>query len=173
MSAPQGRNPIARHRAIIGLGANLDDPRAQLEAALAELARLPDTQLVRQSSFYRTAPLGRTDQPDFINAAAMITTSLPATDLLSRLLEIEHNHGRLRAGKDGPRRLDLDLLLYGEEIIADADLAVPHPRMHLRRFALEPLLELDPDCTIPGRGRADDCLAKLADARDQAVERLP
>lgn len=174
MSAQAGRFMSAQERrqiAAIGLGANVGQPRAQLEAAIAALAQLPDTRLLRRSSLYRTAPMGKADQPDFINAVAMITTSLSALVLIAHLLEIEHKHGRHRAEKNGPRTLDLDLLLYGDDIICGPELTVPHPRMHERRFVLEPLLELDPDCNIPGRGRAADWLAQINDP-GQTVERI-
>lgn len=157
--------------AVIGLGANMGGPRAQLEAAVTELARLPGTRLLKRSSYYRTAPMGKTDQPDFVNAAALIETALAPRALLEALLDIEHRHGRVRLEVNGPRTLDLDLLLYGEAVIAEPGLSVPHPRMHERRFALEPLLELDPGCIIPGRGRAADCLARLSDPA-QTVERI-
>lgn len=159
--------------AAIGLGANLGDPRAQIEAALAALARLPHCELTARSSLYRTAPVGKTDQPDFLNAVALLATRLPAQALLGQLLEIENLHGRLRAEKNGPRTLDLDLLLHGEARLHETALTLPHPRMHQRRFVLEPLLEIAPDCLIPGVGRAADCLARIADTPDQRVERLP
>jgi 2-amino-4-hydroxy-6-hydroxymethyldihydropteridine diphosphokinase len=160
-----------RQIAVIGLGANVGEPRAQLETAFATLAQLPDTHLLRRSSFYRTAPMGKADQPDFINAVAMITTGLSAVVLLAHLIEIEHKQGRRRTEKNGPRTLDLDLLLYGDDMIDEPGLAVPHPRMHQRRFVLEPLLELNPDCNIPGRGRAADWLARITDPA-QTVERI-
>ena len=174
ISAQAGSLMSAQERrriAVIGLGANVGEPRAQLDAAFAAMAQLPDTCLLRRSSFYRTAPMGKADQPDFINAAAMITTGLSALSLLAHLLGIEHKHGRHRAERNGPRTLDLDLLLYGDDIIDEPGLAVPHPRMHQRRFVLEPLLELDPDCNIPGRGRAADWLDRITDPT-QTVERL-
>ena len=160
-----------RQIAVIGLGANVGEPRAQIEAALAALAQLPDTRIVRRSSFYRTAPIGRSDQPDFINAAALVETALTPRALLAALLAIEQSHGRVRLEVNGPRTLDLDLLLYGDTPIDEPGLAVPHPRMHLRRFVLESLLELDPDCRIPGHGRAADCLARITDP-GQTAERI-
>src|SRR4051812_19760834 len=164
--------PLPSIRAFIGLGSNPGDPPAQLAQAFDALAALPQTILVRRSSLYRSAPMGKTDQPDFCNAAALIETALSPRDLLAELLAIEHRHGRLRIQANGPRTLDLDLLLYGDERIAEAGLVVPHPRMHLRRFALQPLLELDANCVIPAQGRADACLARLPDTPDQRTERL-
>ncbi len=159
--------------ALIGIGANLGDPRARIAAAFDALAALPDSALLRSSSVYRTAPVGKTDQPDFYNAAALIQTTLAPRALLDALLAIELSQGRERplpVIANAPRTLDLDLLLYGDQVIAEPGLAVPHPRMHERRFVLEPLIEITPYCVIPGRGPASDWLAK---SLDQRVERLP
>ena len=155
--------------AVIGIGANIGNPREQVDAAFSALANLPDTRVLQRSSLYRSAPVGKTDQPDFVNAAALITTSLKPRELLVKLLDIEHNNGRKRSIKNGPRTLDLDLLTYGGRIMAEPGLSVPHPRMHERRFVLDPLVEIAPDCMIPGRGPARDWLAKTL---DQNVERL-
>lgn len=144
----------------IGLGSNLGDPETQLTSALAALNGLPDTGLVRCSSFYRSKPLGPGDQPDFINAVALLDSGLTAKALLARLQSIENRQGRIRDGiKWGPRTLDLDMLLYGDEIIDEPGLMVPHPEMRHRNFVLIPLLELAPDIEIPGLGRADKFLA--------------
>ena len=144
----------------IGLGSNLGDPETQLTSALAALNGLPDTDLVRCSSFYRSKPLGPGDQPDFINAVASLESGLTAKELLARLQSIENRQGRVRDGiKWGPRTLDLDMLLYGNEIIDEPGLVVPHPEMRHRNFVLIPLLELAPDVEIPGLGRADKFLA--------------
>ena len=155
--------------ALIGIGANLGDPRARIAAALEALAALSDTTLLRNSSVYRTAPVGKTDQPDFYNAAALIRTTLAPRALLDALLAIELSQGRERSVPNAPRTLDLDLLLYGDQVIAEPGLVVPHPRMHERRFVLDPLVEITPYCVIPGRGPARDWLAKQL---DQRVERL-
>lgn len=168
MSVQQGR-AAAGHTALIGIGANLGQPRDQIAAAIAALARLPHTRVLRSSSLYRSAPVGKTDQPDFVNAAALITTFLEPIELLTYLLEIEHYHGRTRRLRNGPRTLDLDLLLYDDRIIDAPGLSVPHPRMHERRFVLDPAVEIDPDCVIPGHGSARDLLAQTL---DQQVERL-
>jgi 2-amino-4-hydroxy-6-hydroxymethyldihydropteridine diphosphokinase len=149
--------------AYVGLGANLDEPAARLRAVMDEMR--PQ----RRSSLYRTAPVGHAAQPDYVNAVIAIETDVPAAELLASLLATESRHGRVRSFANAPRRLDLDLLLYGNEIIAGPGLEVPHPRMHERRFVLEPLCEIAPDCVIPGRGPAREWLAR---AMAQPVQRL-
>ncbi len=156
--------------ATIGLGANLNDPAAQVEYALAELDRLPATRLVARSSLYASTPVGYVDQPDFINAVAQVETGLAPRALLAALLEIEHRHGRERSFRNAPRTLDLDLLLYGAAHFHEEGLTLPHPRMHERAFVLLPLLEIAPDTEIPGRGRAADWLAACS---GQGVSVLP
>lgn len=156
--------------ATIGLGANLNDPAAQVEYALAELGRLPGTRLIAHSSLYASAPVGYVDQPDFINAVAQVETTLAPRALLDALLDIEHRHGRERSFRNAPRTLDLDLLLYGDAHFHEAALTLPHPRMCERGFVLLPLLEIAPDTVIPGRGPAADWLAACA---DQPITVLP
>jgi len=156
--------------ATIGLGANLNDPAAQVQYALAELDRLPATRLIARSSLYASAPVGYVDQPDFINAVAQVETELAPRALLAALLDIEHRHGRERSFRNAPRTLDLDLLLYDGAHFHEDGLTLPHPRMCERGFVLLPLLEIAPDTTIPGRGRAADW---LAGCRDQNVSALP
>jgi len=156
--------------ATIGLGANLDDPAAQVEYALAELNRLPGIRLLARSNLYASAPVGYVDQPDFINAVARVETTLAPRALLAVLLDIEHRHGRERSFRNAPRTLDLDLLLYGNAHFHEDGLTLPHPRMTARAFVLLPLLEIAPDAVIPGRGRAADWLAACA---DQQVTVLP
>ena len=156
--------------ATIGLGANLDDPAAQVEYAFAELDRLPGTRLVARSPLYASAPVGYVDQPDFINAVAQVETTLAPRALLAALLDIEHRHGRERSFRNAPRTLDLDLLLYGAARFHEPGLALPHPRMHERAFVLRPLADIAPDAVIPGRGRAADWLAGVA---DQPISVLP
>ena len=149
-------------RAFVGLGSNLGDREATLRQALDLLAREPGVELRRVSTFRETEPVGFLDQPRFLNAAAEVETELPATELLARLLDVERRLGRVRGGpRFGPRTIDLDLLLYGEETIREPGLTVPHPRLHERRFALEPLAELDPDLELPGRGPIQLLLAGL------------
>jgi 2-amino-4-hydroxy-6-hydroxymethyldihydropteridine diphosphokinase len=154
----------ASHEAYVALGANLDDPLAQVRAGFEALDRLESTAVVRRSSLYRTAPVGYAEQPDFVNAVALLATELDAAALLRALLAIEERRGRVRDLPNGPRTLDLDLLLYDQASISQEDLVVPHPRMHERAFVLVPLLEIAPDIAIPGRGPAARCLAAL-DAR--------
>ncbi len=156
--------------ATIGLGANLNDPAAQVEYALAELDRLPGTRLIAHSSLYASAPVGYVDQPDFINAVAQVETALAPRALLDALLDIEHRHGRERKFRNAPRTLDLDLLLYGHAHFHEDALTLPHPRMTERAFVLLPLLEIAPDTVIPGHGPAADWLASCA---DQSVSVLP
>jgi 2-amino-4-hydroxy-6-hydroxymethyldihydropteridine diphosphokinase len=157
------------HRAFIALGSNLADPAAQVRRAFEALAGLRESRLVARSSLYRTAPVGYADQPDFINAVALIETRLSAGKLLQALLEIEHGFGRVREFRNAPRILDLDLLLYDDLIHHEHGLTVPHPRMHERGFVLAPLLEIAPDCVIPGLGPAHPWLVHCL---DQGVERI-
>ena len=155
--------------AYIALGANLEDPVVQVRAGLAELATLPDTQLLMQSSLYRTAPVGYADQPDFINAVAAVDTELSPRELLDALLAIELNHGRVRQFANAPRTLDLDVLLYDDVEVNESGLTIPHPRMHERAFVLAPLAEIAPLCEIPGHGRVSELLRSLD---PQGVTRL-
>ena len=157
------------HRAFVALGSNLAEPEAQVLQAFAALNALPQTQLRAQSALYRSAPVGYAAQPDFINAVVLLETALSAPDLLQSLLNIERDCGRIRDFRNAPRTLDLDLLLYGDLIMHEAGLTLPHPRMHERAFVLLPLLEIAPDCIIPGKGLAADYLAAV-DA--QAIERI-
>ncbi|HEX7917593.1 2-amino-4-hydroxy-6-hydroxymethyldihydropteridine diphosphokinase [Rudaea sp.] len=155
--------------AYIGLGSNLDAPDGQVERALRELDALPQTRVVARSRLYRTAPWGGIAQPDFINAVAQLETGLDARALMRALLTIEHRAGRRRDGeRNGPRVLDLDLLLYGDQRIDDADLQVPHPRLHERVFVLVPLAEIAPDFAVPGQGRVRELLARI-DATHEVV----
>jgi 2-amino-4-hydroxy-6-hydroxymethyldihydropteridine diphosphokinase len=156
--------------AYIGLGANLGEPRAQLTEALTAMSGLPETRLAGHSSFYRTAPLGYANQPEFLNAVAALDTRLSAGALLEGLQGIERRQGRERLFPNAPRTLDLDLLLYGEETISRPGLTVPHPRMHERAFVLKPLLEIAPEVVIPGKGPARTHLAACV---DQSAERIP
>jgi 2-amino-4-hydroxy-6-hydroxymethyldihydropteridine diphosphokinase len=154
--------------AYIGLGANLDDPAAQVQQATDELAKLPETRLLARSSLYASAPVGYANQPDFINAVAAIETRLSPRALLNALFNIEHHHGRNRSFRNAPRTLDLDLLLYGEAHFHEEGLTLPHPRMHERAFVLLPLHEIAPGLHLPGHGHID---AMLAVCGNQAVHR--
>jgi 2-amino-4-hydroxy-6-hydroxymethyldihydropteridine diphosphokinase len=150
------------HRAYVALGANLDEPQAQVRNALATLSRLPQSRLAVSSSLYRTAPVGLAEQPDFINAVAALDTELLPDDLLEALFAIERDFGRLRKAKNGPRTLDLDLLLYDDQVIDTQHLHLPHPRLHLRAFVIVPLAEIAPDCVLPGRGTVAAWLPAVA-----------
>jgi 2-amino-4-hydroxy-6-hydroxymethyldihydropteridine diphosphokinase len=151
--------------AFVALGSNLDEPVQRIRTGLRGLAALPLTRLARASSLYRNPPVGYLDQPDFVNAVAAIDTRLSARALLGRLLEIERAQGRVRALKDGPRTLDLDIILYGDEVIEEPDLVVPHPRLCERAFVLLPLAEIAPEAMVPGRGRAAELLKAVDAAR--------
>ena len=157
--------------AYIGLGSNLDNPVEQVRSGVKALTRLDRTQVEVCSSLYRTAPVGWRDQPDFVNAVCRVRTGLIPATLMRSLLEIEHRHGRRRQGdKGGPRTLDLDLLLYGDQVIQMSDLTVPHPRLHERAFVLYPLSELEPDLVIPGHGPLRELLAGCAGQRVQKMD---
>ena len=146
-------------RAYVGLGANLGDREATIHAALDALDAEDGIEVVAVSALRDTEPVGVGEQPLFLNGAAALETALSAPELLDRLLELEQRFGRVRIpGEHGPRTLDLDLLLYGEETIEEPGLTVPHPRLHERRFVLEPLAELDPALLVPGRGTVESLL---------------
>jgi 2-amino-4-hydroxy-6-hydroxymethyldihydropteridine diphosphokinase len=156
--------------AYVGIGSNLEDPVRQVREALAELDRLPHTRVVKQSSLYRSVPVGHAAQPDFINAVAQVETGLPAERLLAELQAIEARHGRQRSLPNAPRTLDLDVLLYGELVLDSPGLKTPHPRMHQRAFVLQPLVEISPRATIPGRGLAKTCLEACAGQQIQRID---
>ena len=156
------------HRAFIALGANLEDPAAQVRAALADLTGSGDIALVAASSLYRTAPIGA-DGPDYINAVAAVDTPLPPAGLLSRLFAVEAHFGRTRSYRNAPRTLDLDLLLYDDQVLDGPELTLPHPRLHLRAFVLVPLAEIAPDLAPPGRGSVAAWLPAVA---NQRIEKL-
>jgi 2-amino-4-hydroxy-6-hydroxymethyldihydropteridine diphosphokinase len=153
-------------RAFVGLGSNLGDRDATLRAAVGRLGSLDETRVVRVSSFRDTAPVGRLQQPRFLNGAVELETSLPARRLLDELLELERQFGRDRSAvpPHGPRTLDLDLLLYGDETVTEPGLEIPHPRLHERAFVLQPLAELDPALEVPGKGPVQALLARLDSA---------
>jgi 2-amino-4-hydroxy-6-hydroxymethyldihydropteridine diphosphokinase len=147
--------------AFVALGGNIGNPQAQIHSALRALSELPETRLARQSSLYRNPPVGRLDQPEFVNAMAQIETRIGARELLERLLEIERALGRVRDYPNAPRTLDLDLVLYGDRVIREPGLVVPHPRMLERAFVLVPLAEIAPDAMVPGSGRVADLLRRV------------
>ena len=148
-------------RAVLALGANLGDAAAAVEAAFGALDRLPSTRLLARSSLYRTAPVGFADQPDFINAVAVVETSLAPRALLDALLDLEHAQGRTRTFLNAPRTLDLDILLYGAHTVHEPGLTIPHPRLHERAFVLVPLAEIAPDTEVPGQGRVADLVQRV------------
>ncbi|HZO96068.1 MAG TPA: 2-amino-4-hydroxy-6-hydroxymethyldihydropteridine diphosphokinase [Gaiellaceae bacterium] len=143
-------------RAYVGLGANLGDREATIRKAASLLGAR------RLSPVVETEPWGYADQPRFLNAAAELDTRLGPRRLLDRLLELERELGRTRGGpRYGPRAIDLDLLLYGDAVVEEPGLTVPHPRLHERLFALEPLFSLDAGLFVPGRGSVADLIARL------------
>jgi 2-amino-4-hydroxy-6-hydroxymethyldihydropteridine diphosphokinase len=146
-------------RAYVALGANLGDRERTLREAVDALAAEEGIEVVAVSNLRETEPVGVGEQPLFLNGAAELETSLTARELLGVLLAIEQRFGRVRVpGEHGPRTLDLDLLLYGDQVIEEPGLTVPHPRMHERRFVLEPLAELAPGLVVPGRGDVESLL---------------
>ncbi|MBI3285107.1 MAG: 2-amino-4-hydroxy-6-hydroxymethyldihydropteridine diphosphokinase [Burkholderiales bacterium] len=150
--------------AYIGIGANLGAARASVEQAILRLAALPQTRLCARSSLYGSAPVDAGGD-DYVNAVALLETALDASALLHELQQIELAFGRARPYRNAPRTLDLDLLLYGEQQIASAELSVPHPRLSERAFVLLPLLELAPQLQIPGKGAAQAFVAAVAAQR--------
>jgi 2-amino-4-hydroxy-6-hydroxymethyldihydropteridine diphosphokinase len=160
----QGDEPV-----FVGLGANLGDARATLDAAMEALAVLPGTRVVQRSSLYRSAPVDA-QGPDFVNAVVELRTALSPAALLAALHALEHRHGRQRPYRHAPRTLDLDLLLYGQREALTDTLSLPHPRLHERAFVLQPLLEIAPAAMHPRLGPLAPWAAAAA---AQAVERLP
>ncbi len=161
MSAARGLNRVL---AYIGLGSNLNQPKVQVERAIAALAGLPDSCVLRWSRLYVSPPLGPADQPDYVNAVVEIETALEPLDLLHALHDIEQAQGRVRTRHWGERIIDLDLLLYADWQRVSHDLTLPHPGMATRAFVLRPLAELVPELEIPGQGALSALLAaRLAD----------
>lgn len=156
--------------AYIGLGSNLDGPGKQIETCFELLDNIEETRLIARSSLYRSAPFGGVEQPDFVNAVAALLTRLAPQALLAALQAIERNRGREKEEvRWGPRVLDLDLLVYSGEVIAEPDLAVPHPGIAERNFVLLPLRELAPDLAIPGLGRVGTI---AVNEREPRIERI-
>jgi 2-amino-4-hydroxy-6-hydroxymethyldihydropteridine diphosphokinase len=155
---------------MIGLGANLGDREATIDAAIARLDADPRLRVEAVSSLRETQPVGYLDQAPFLNAVVVVETDLDPADVLERLLAIERELGRRRDGpRFGPRAIDLDLLVFGPVELDEPGLQVPHPRLHERRFVLEPLHELDPGLSVPGRGAVSDLLRDAADAAGMVV----
>ncbi len=149
---------MAEIDAWIGLGSNLNDPETRIRTALDDLRCLERCTLRAVSALYRSAPMGPADQPDYVNAVARLATTLSPEALLDALQAIEHRHARVRGRHWGPRTLDLDLLLFGQVVIATPRLSVPHPGIAVRNFVLYPLAELDPGLAIPGLGVVEELL---------------
>ena len=147
--------------AYVGLGANLGSREETLRRAIAILGEADGVDVLAVSQLRETEPIGVVDQPRFLNGAVAVETTRTSRELLELLLGIERTLGRVREGRWGPRTVDLDLLVYGDEVVDEPGLRVPHPRLHERRFALEPLAELDPELDIPGLGRVAARLAAL------------
>ncbi len=159
--------------ACIALGANIGEPQRQVESGFAALAALPGTSLLAKSSLYRSAPVGYADQPDFINAVAVIDTTLAPHALLEALLAIERAHGRVREFANAPRTLDLDIVLYGDAVVHDAGLTIPHARMLERAFVMVPLAEVAPDAPVPAHGLVRDLVARVDAAGVAQLQRVP
>ena len=152
--------------AYIGVGGNLDHPRRHVARALAELARLPGSQVVAASPNYVSAPIGASEpQPDYVNAVAALRTRLTPRSLLARMHSIERRHRRARVAPNAPRTLDLDLLLFGRRRVAQSAITLPHPRMHQRAFVLKPLRDVAPNASIPGYGAVRPLLRSVRDQR--------
>lgn len=161
-----------RIEAAIALGSNLGDREATLRAAVSALDALPSTDVVRVSRFHETDPVGPPGQAKYLNAAVVVATGLPPRRLLEALLEIERQHGRVRTDvRNGPRTLDLDLTLYGDLVLAEPGLEVPHPRFATRRFVLAPLAEIAPQWRHPVVGASVDSLLRRLDEPAVAVPR--
>ena len=165
MTISDTSSSAARSTVFIALGSNMDSPLLHVQRALRDIDELPETALSQVSSLYETAPVGITEQPQFVNAVAQIATTLSPHDLLMRLHAIEAQHGRLRnsasEARNGPRTLDLDILLFDDSQMSERGLTIPHPRMHERAFVLLPLLEIAPQVVIPGKGLAKQFMASL------------
>ncbi len=149
------------HAACVALGANIGEPLRQIEAGFSALAALPGTRLLARSSLYRSAPVGYADQPDFVNAVALIETTLAPHALLDAVLNIERVNGRVREFPNAPRTLDLDIVLYGDVVLQEPGLTIPHARMLERAFVMVPLAEIAPDTVVPGRGKISDLVAHV------------
>ncbi len=153
---------MKKNVAYIGLGSNLEQPYLQIKKAIISLHALPETSVIKDSGYFKSKPMGPKDQPDYVNAAVAIETTMSAEDLLQYCQQIERQQGRIKARRWGERSIDLDILLYANEQIQTADLTVPHPGICLRDFVFLPLLKLDPDITVPGKGRLTEAVEKPA-----------
>ena len=150
-------------RAVVAIGANLEDPQVAVELAITLLEQ--SSNLVARSSLYSTKPVGGPPQPDYVNAVCILESDLPAHDLLGLLNGIEKSMGRARNERWGPRIIDLDLITYGNVVSEDSELTLPHPRAHERGFVLQPWLEIDSEAELPPYGLVSDILAELASSK--------
>lgn len=148
-------------RAVLSLGGNVGDVAATLQDAVDLLSRTPATVPVAVSPVYRTAPVGKTDQPDFLNLVLVLDTELPVRALLERCHAVEQAHGRVREEVNGPRTLDVDVIAVDDLVMDEPDLVVPHPRAHQRAFVLVPWLDVDPRAVVPGHGAVADLVAEV------------
>ena len=146
-------------KAVVALGANIGNPREQMDLAVALLREA--TEVIAVSSYFVTKPVGGPEQPDYLNAVCILESDLPATDLLAVLQGIEKSLGRERNERWGPRTIDLDLIQYGSLLSAADELELPHPRAHERRFVLEPGFEIEPDAILLTHGKISELLAQL------------
>ena len=154
--------------AYIGLGSNMNSPVKQIKSAITSIEEIISTKIIGVSSLYKSKPVGPQNQDDYINAVIKIETKLVPYQLLECLHDIEEKHGRIRKEHWGPRILDLDILIFGNEIMVDEKLTIPHPEIENRSFVLAPLIEIDPDCIIPKKGLASDLLATIG--KDNIVQ---
>lgn len=145
-------------RCFIGLGSNLENPAQQIDTAIQDIANIDQLSLVQRSSLYKSPPMGPQDQPDYINAVVEVETTLSAHELLDSLQSIEQQHGRVRKRHWGERTLDLDILLYAQQMIADERLNVPHPGIAERAFVIYPLAEIAPELMVPGKGNVAELM---------------
>ena len=145
--------------AFIGLGSNIKLPKQQIKSAIKSIAEIPEIQVLKASSLYKSKPVGPRGQNDYINAVIKIETEFMPLELLGYMQDIENQHGRIRKERWGPRTLDLDILIFGKEIIQDKNLTIPHSEIEKRPFVLVPLAEIDSNCSIPGVGVISDLLA--------------
>ena len=157
---------------FIGLGSNLENPKQQVASAVDDLTTLPQSRVIAASSFYLSPPMGPQDQPDYINAVVELDTALSAHDLLDNLQKIEQKHGRIRKRHWGERTLDLDLLVYGDLILDDERLKVPHPGLSERAFVVYPLAEIAPDLIVPNMGQIEQIKLRCPQDGLQKLEKI-
>ncbi len=153
---------LKKHTAYIGLGSNIEQPYLQIKDAIIALDALPETSVVKDSGYFKSRPMGPKDQPDYVNAVVEIATAISANDLLKHCQHIEQQQGRIKLRRWGERSIDLDILLYADEQIQSDDLSVPHPGICLRDFVYLPLLKLEPEIRLPGRGLLSGIVEKSA-----------